>query len=439
MIRILTLFVGLVTGVQTVDLAVDGAVARVELRLGDRVVAVRTGPPWTARVDFGHEPSPGELVAVAFASDGREVGRDRAPVNLPTARAEVALLSERDADGRVVAAKVLWESPEFTNPRRIRAWVDGERVPIGDDQRIDLSAFEPGRPHVVDVEVVFGREVEVRTELVFGERFAGSHDSGLTAAPLIVIGGDSPPSTTELTGWLRHRGEPLRVAAVEQPEATVMVVPHPSVRTRLEEIDRELGDRRTRRRLRASGPVDDLGDALLYVLLPEPVVVSGVAGRRPSLLFPVNEEPMRGDDGLLEAALAPDRDTMIVSDLRLANAVATAGMRAARDNHRRAVLLLLGPTAQDHSAIAVAATRRFLRELRVPLVVWDLSGERIVQPGWGPADVVTDARSYVDALRALRHLLERQWIVWVTGRLLPQEIELSDAAEGVIPAMASLE
>lgn len=439
MVTILTLFVGLVTGVQTVDLEVGERVARVELRLDGRAVAVRTRPPWRMRVDFGREPSPGELVAVAFAADGAELGRDRAPVNLPTARAEVALLPERDSDGRVVAARVVWESPEFDRPRRMRAWVDGKRARVDDDRRVDLSAYPPGRTHVVDVEVVFSREVEVRTELVFGNRFSGSHDSGLTAAPLILLDGDSPPPATEMAGWLRHGDERLRVAAVEQPDATVVVVPHPSVRMVLEEIERELRDRRTRRRLRASGPLDDLGDALLYVLLPEPVVVSGVVGRRPSLLFPVNEEPMRGDDGLLEAALAPDRDSMIVSDFRLANAVAAAAMRAARDNHRRAVLLLLGPAAQDHSIVGVEATRRFLRELRVPLVVWDLSGDRAVQPGWGPADVVTDAASYVDAMRALRHLLERQWIVWLSGRILPQEVELSDAAEGVIPAMASME
>lgn len=438
MIRILTLFVGLVTGVQSVDLAVADRVARVELQVGGQVVVSRTAPPWSARVDFGRAPSPAELVAVAFDGQNREIGRDARWLNVPTARAEVTILPERAADGRVIAARIDWASPEFERPKRVRAMVDDERVRVGDDLRLDLSQFEPGRPHVLEVEVRFTKEVEARSELVFGGEFSGSHESGLTAVPVVVLGQDDPPAVEALQGWfVDATGEPLRVAAVEQPDATVVIVPHPGVRERLEDLRRELTERAKehRRRRRRAAVSDLIGTADLYVLLPEPVVMTG-HGHLPSLLFPVNEAPMAGAEGLLAAALTPDRSNMIVSDLRLANAVAAAGMQAARDNDRRAVLLLLGPEQPDASTLSPAAVRSFLRQLRVPLVVWDLSGDRPAEPGWGAADVVADADQLGAAAAALRYLMAQQWIVWLNGRHLPQDITLSAAARDLILARA---
>lgn len=437
MIRILTLFVGLVTGVQSVDLAVSDRVDRVELRIGGEVVASRTAPPWRLRVDFGRSPSPEELVAVAFDDAGHELGRDSSWINVPTARAEVTILPERDEHGRVTAARIEWASPEFERPRRLRARVDDQRVRVDDERRVDLSAFDPGRPHVLEVEVRFTRDVEARSELVFGGEFGGSHDSGLTAAPVVSLDDAGLPGVEQLQGWFAGPdGRPLRVAAVELPPATLVIVPHPGVRERLEDLRRELDQReREHRRGRAPAASDLPGADALFVLLPEPVVMSG-DGHVPSLLFPVNEAPLAGDEGLLAAALAPDRSSMIVSDLRLANAVAAAGMRAARGNDRRAVLLLLGPEQPDASTLTAAAARRFLRDLRVPLVVWDLSGERPPQPGWGAADEVDDVDGLDDAARALRYLMHQQRIVWLNGRHLPQDVVLTAAARDVILARA---
>jgi hypothetical protein len=51
--------------------------------------------------------------------------------------------------------------------------------------------------------------------------------------------------------------------------------------------------------------------------------------------------------------------------------------------------------------------------------------------GWGdplPVDKVDDL---VRRVRQLRYRLEEQRIVWVRGRHLPQDIELSDQAQGI--------
>jgi len=65
----------------------------------------------------------------------------------------------------------------------------------------------------------------------------------------------------------------------------------------------------------------------------------------------------------------------------------------------------------------------------VPLVVWSTG-----DPGtdsWGP---VVDVASPPRLERACEHLLEslyRQWIVWVEGRYLPNQIELDESVEGI--------
>src|SRR4051794_4626020 len=61
---ILSLFLGLVTGMQTVALRVGPAVKSVRIELGGREAATLTGDPWTAKVDFGAALIPRELVAI---------------------------------------------------------------------------------------------------------------------------------------------------------------------------------------------------------------------------------------------------------------------------------------------------------------------------------------------------------------------------------------
>ena len=125
MIRFLTLLLGLVTGIQDVEVQVRAPVSRVEIRFNDVVVGVRSEPPWVVRCDLGRQLQPGRLEAVAFDQMGRELGRDLRWVNLPENRAEAAIVPEFDELGRVVAARFVWESPEYDKPSEIRAFLNG--------------------------------------------------------------------------------------------------------------------------------------------------------------------------------------------------------------------------------------------------------------------------------------------------------------------------
>ena len=55
---------------------------------------------------------------------------------------------------------------------------------------------------------------------------------------------------------------------------------------------------------------------------------------------------------------------------RLADAVAVAGLAAVEEERRRAVVLVLGPDAEDGSLLSPAEATAFLAQLRVPLRVW---------------------------------------------------------------------
>ena len=93
---------------------------------------------------------------------------------------------------------------------------------------------------------------------------------------------------------------------------------------------------------------------------------------------------------------------------------------------------MLGREREDIQRFDPEVVRAYLRDLRVPLVVWDLSGPGGAAPGEWPSDrVIEDFDDLARATRRLRHLLEEQRIVWVGGRHLPQAFELGPDAHGI--------
>jgi len=118
---------------------------------------------------------------------------------------------------------------------------------------------------------------------------------------------------------------------------------------------------------------------------------------------------------------------------RIADAVAVAGLQAAAENRRRAVLLVLSGDEKDASTYDAARVRRYLAALRVPLVVWTLEKPASGSPveAWGPSQDISLAQTVYKAAAELRDLLDSQRIVMVDGRLLPQSIALSLQAAGL--------
>jgi len=434
-VKFLTLLAGLVVGVENVEVAVIEPAARVELRLNGRVVAGTSAPPWVLRCDFGRELHPGLVEAVAFDESGRELGRDAQRVNLPESRAEAAIVPETDESGRVVAARLAWSSPEFERPRSILALLDGRPVKVSGSHRLDLSAAAPDELHVLSVELEFSPELRLKRQLEFGKGFSGDASSDLTAVPVLVDGLSQLPAAASMVGWLTAGGEELRVTAVERERGRLVVVRDPGAEDQLVRLQAE-GKRLSREARRAgvagTGSWLDMldGDVELRVLVAEPVRPSDRA--RATLLFPYSGEGLPGTEGIIRAAAAPKNERLLGAGLMVGDGVAVAGLRAAEGNLRRAVLLLLGPQREDASRFHPDAVRRFLAELHVPLVVWDLSGPGAeAPPAWRPDVDIASFDDVAEATGRLRALFRRQCIVWVAGRHLPQAVELGPAAEGI--------
>jgi len=111
---------------------------------------------------------------------------------------------------------------------------------------------------------------------------------------------------------------------------------------------------------------------------------------------------------------------------RLTDAVAAAGLLAAGRNRRRAVVLVLGDRADEASQLEPAMVKRYLAQLGVPLLVWSAGGaDDEFQRSWGEVIDVSSLGHLERAVEDLEHLLDRQRIVWLDGRHLPQRIELA--------------
>jgi len=433
MIEFLSLFVGLVIGVHKVDVTVSGPVARVEFRLDGEVVAELKDSPWVTQVDFGRKLLPVEFEAVAFDAGGLELGRDRQLLNLPGQRADAEIVAIRDESGVATAARLTWTSPEFNDPRKIDIELDGRELKVRPPYRINLTDIPEQRVHVLTADFEFSSDLIIRRELVFGPEFEGQHDSGLTAVAVVLDDLDELPPIEALGGWFVNAGSDLRVAALEKPGARVVLVRDPTVVHRLAAMNPELDERRKKARRDASrrrllDTFDD--DVDLLTLSPEPLVSD--EGSDATLLFPFSAKPNPGSEGVVAGTIGTSPASLLAGPLMLSDAVAVAGIRAAEGNGRRAVILLLGQEREDGSRFSVEAARRYLSALRVPLIVWDLSGPtRDVPPGWGDSRPVDNVDDLVREVRRVRYQLDEQRIVWVNGRHLPQDIELSTKAKGI--------
>jgi hypothetical protein len=121
---------------------------------------------------------------------------------------------------------------------------------------------------------------------------------------------------------------------------------------------------------------------------------------------------------------------------RVADAVAVAGLQAATDNDRRAVVLMLGGNEPDASRYAPAVVRSYLAAIHVPLFVWSLYGAdtpaaRAWAQGGEPVEDVSSVSRLEAAVARLKAELAGQTIVWLDGRHLPQAIALGPDAKGV--------
>ncbi len=420
MIAFASLFLGLVLGVQPVEVVVGEGVVAVEILLNGRSLGMMRGEPWTMDCDLGAELAPQELEAVAYDADEQEIGRVRQWLNLPQAPAVASIVLEPHEEGRPRLARLSWESIAQTEPRKIAAAFDGKPLRVDDARRILLPPHDTKQLHFLRVELDFGFNVSSLVELTFGGTYADEINTEMTAIPVLAEKKNRvPPLAETFQGWFLSKGKPLQVVAVEKGPAELVVVmnrPLPPIAAQYTP------------RPRAAAPLPR--GLRLRFLTPVPQSHQGVV--TPFSLFPTSEEYTGSDGGLYWLLSRVTLPTLLDREQHLADAVAVAGLTAYERRRRRAVLLILSARPDVAGQLRAAQTRRYLERLKVPLYLWTPDGRPTPELAeWGEAVDISAVGKLTLAFSKLTAELDRQWIVWLDGTYLPQEITLAPQAQGI--------
>ncbi len=430
MIAFVTLLLGLISGVYPIEVKVGGPVAAVELTLDGATAGRIEAPPWIERVDLGSDLRPHELVARALDTAGNELSRATQWINLPRPPAEVEVVLENDGTGAPKAAQLTWQSVNGVGPTSISLTLDGEPLKVDKAGKAALPARDLGSLHVLSADLWFPPGITARRDVAYGGQYGSEVSTELTAVPVRLRPGAALPPPAALAGWFTFGGQALTVAAVENGPAKVILVRVP---TGNEVLDRLLpaSRRNAAPSLQSRMKLDGEDRVRFLSLGSSPYRDSKV----PAELFDMSRELTPKEGGLFWF-LTSTRLLKEAGGQRIADAVAVAGLQAAAENDRRAVVLVLGGEAKDVSRYDVSTVRRYLESIRVPLFVWSLYGP--APPGaaaWtSPAEKADDISTPLKLERAVSRLraeLAGQRIVWLDGRHLPQAVALGPEAKGV--------
>lgn len=434
MVTFVSLFLGLVLGPHSVELAVAEPVAQVEILLDGAVIGTLHEPPWSLVCDFGDEMAPHELLAIARGDAGEELARARQWINLPRPPAEASIVLEGGQDGRGRIARLTWESVVADVPEEVTVTFDGQPLAVEDPRRIELPVHDPRQLHFLHAELIFAPTVSSVAEITFGGTYADEVNSELTAVPVALPGRRDDPTPEELAGRLLGSGEALEVVAVEKGTAEIVVVRDREALSDLDRIQRSLlrlirrFDPSSSNTLRYALPLKP--DQHLRLLWPFSREKTGSS--HTFALFPASAEFTSRDAGVYWLVSRVGRVQGRVGEQRLADAVAVAAMSAAGRKRRRAVVLLASGRSADASQLSPQLARRYLEHLQVPLFVW--CTDRRPPPevrAWGEVVDVSSPAGLDRAVQELSRRLDAQRIVWVAGIHLPQRISLRGGTDGI--------
>lgn len=424
----LSIFLGIVTGEQTIEVAVSSEVDAVEIRVDGELVQEIFDPPWRVAYDFGPELTTHELTAVALNKAGREISRAVQLLNVPRGRVEAEILLEDWVDGSPTVARVVWHSAEVMEPLRTAITLDGVPLAAPDTERVELPTLDPEVFHFLAAELVFPDREVATTEVVFGGAYGTGVETELTAVPLRV-GLRKVRSPAATSGWLRTTdGRDLPIVALDESAAEVAVVREDTAIVPLAQLDarmRQTRDfnykalrlgRRDQLRFVSTRPSSSLHPSIRYDVFPISRAYSPKDGALPALIAGVF---FKGDNTPAQ---------------QLTDAVAIAGRFLVESRKRRAVLVIAADCASISGQYSAQSVRRYLAELHVPLVVWQTGPVRKEKRDQGlcaTAEEIDTAKRFSAAVRRLRNELDRQQIAWVRGRPLPRQIEIAGAPRGV--------
>lgn len=421
MIAFASLFLSLILGVRPVEVVVGEGVAVVEVRLDGQLVGTLRQAPWRLPCDFGTELAPRHLEAIALDGGGTELGRISQWVNLPQPRAVASVALEPRQPGRPRVAQVSWQSAVGAEPEKVTASFDGEPMTVADPRRIELPPADESQLHLLQVELHFEDHVSSRVDLTFGGAYVDEVSTEITALAIEATNQPKRPLTVAaVKDWFVKDGKPLPVIAIEKESAELVVV---------------MG--RTFPRFVAPGEPYKApkslalpGDQRVRFVFTIPQQREGV-----DVTFDLFNVTQGFDGGLgdlyrlLTGIGHPPKDRQP----RPTAAMAIAGRVAYEGRHRRAVVFVPGPDEETGPGeLSPAQVRRYLERLRVPVVVWNPDSRRPPElEAWGEVRDVGSLKKLAAAFEELSAGLDRQWIVWLDGQHLPQDIELAPGAEGV--------
>jgi hypothetical protein len=425
MISFVTFLLGIVVGVVEVAVMVGPEVAAVEFRLDGEPVGTVTEEPWAVSYDLGSSPLPRELLAVAFDSEGEEIGRARQWVNMPRqwAELEMALFGVKGSDQ--LFASAAWANVGGRNPTEVRASVNGIPIEVTNPSRIPLPEVDLEEVNFIRIEAEFADAGTVSREMVFGGRYAHQANTELSSvAVALKEPGEPGPHDVRLEA----DGSEVAVVAIEKGTADLIVVVDPRARSSLPGLS-------SAGRVSSASPfmisLTDVHltplkpDINLRLLWPVPLGPEGEGSSLDYRLFPSSARDAPPEAGGLLWHLANARFPASKGRTRLADAVAVAGVMALEGGRRRAVVLLHGGSASEGS-YSPEAVRSYLEHLRVPLVVWSTRlPTAAMRNEWGEVSFIDSRGGLTEVWIDLLRDLDRQRIVWVEGHHLPSALEVA--------------
>jgi hypothetical protein len=388
----LSLFLGLITGTQSVDLQAGPDVKSIRIVLGGREVAQIDKAPWSAKVDFGRELTPGELIAIAYDGDKKEIARTSQLINLsrPPAEMEIVIKSE---GGQPAEAELVGRHRLHKIPTSAKLLVDNTAVRVGRDFRARLPQTDWSHPHLLSAEMQFEDGEIAKRDVAIQAGF--SDFAGSELAPLLVTASKQPDS---LEGCFSAGGKPLRASAIEKGDAFVVMVK----------------DSDARLRQLPAGELRLDSDAAERILWPLARPINA-PGEPTAIAFPqsVNHGKVPLLSWLFTQRLSP---TPAATEPRqFTDAVAVAAMSTLEKGRRRAVILVI-TSVGDRSLYAPPVVRRYLEEVGVPLFVWSADSPRPdLAAAWGRIDNISDGAGLRAAVARLNDALASQRIVWIAA------------------------
>ena len=439
-VAFVTLFLTLVSGPQTVKVAVTGPVAAVEILLDGESVGVMRGEPWRVDCDFG-PLRPLTLEAVALDAEGNERARARQLVNLPRPVVESSFQLQVGPRGQPQTARLIWESARGREPISFRVILDGQPIEDFDPLAIPLPAGDPETVHFLSARLEFEGGAASHAEVSYGGFWAGETSTELTAIPVLRTKGKRRLTASDLAESFLVAGQVAPVVAVEKAPPSLVIVADRTAKPIIENIQemrlKGFSATDTPRGLSPSAKNDETvhrltkfrpSSATTRMMSPFPSEPS--SGRAEINLFRLTESFALFRDALMWLLCNVEWRPASNAPQKITDAVAVAGLYLNHSASPRAVLLVLGTGPDRASTGSPDEVRGYLEATNVPLFVWTTSPGQYAD-AWGETEVVTSPSEFNKAWSSLQRHLDNQVIVWLDGSYLPNEIDLSPTARGV--------